>query len=551
MQAFIWPTIGDEPIIIAEGQTLNIWPVTTEPPVLASLVDGHFTIWNQGDPDDYGNGKWNPRPFYFARIELEIPGRMILNGAFQGVQQDPNTGRFILVREDDYKQEHPRADTDPTYAESRYRHFIDGGSRFYTRFVPPDHFEEPYPTAVQQDAVRSWLHIDSALLTEPRMRALLDCYTIDVSSFMPTPKKKNWGWWMFADHFVSIWTSRAVEEVSGWYGGATDIQSPGDKFSNGHYDHLLFFFLKYLIDGDQLAYLIGMYLVRYRIAHGLVDVPNRTIIGKGGCQNNKAWLGEKGERRGVLGVMQTKQWACSTIVAHMLCPSDPLIARGYEVARERLLEIDNGGVWNGAGGGRAVGNYLRDALHFYRATGKTDTALVARITSFIDHVFVKVGTNNWFPNSLRPGFMAAWEEATAYIYTYLWMKEGVGSIHLDKLTQMIEFLVTKAGRFVRTNEYLVAYEIDLPNAVAPNITHPCHQCWWIPLWPIVEELWPGRFANEIAASRATLVRRIGQGMGNVIANSPPMDPTKIDTRNVGEGSAWEKWIPSILWSVVY
>ncbi len=535
-------------IVLDDGREIavNQGETRREGNLTVALTAETLTARNGGGPDDWGGNKWPTEPVYFQRIEVRIPGRTIPLSPQNGAKP-LGDDRWVLASETDFKHVHHKAN-DPQrawYAKSKTFHMLDGGDTFYARFAPAD---DPWEwKALPGDAERKKALAVANLAPEllqkfPLLSRLLDFYTIRPSSNHPDPPIHDWGWWLNAQNHARRWRSTNPLTLQGWY-GYTDIHAAGGGFSNGHYDHPAWFLVRYLLTGDRTAYTAGLYLIRFKVAYGLVD----TDLPRSRCWQRGWWRGEKGDRRGsAVGLSANKEWDLGLVLASILAPNDPMIAHGMAVRRASLLERDDGVVWNGAGGGRAIGHFLENLLDHYHATG--DAAFKERAARFIEHVFTKTGDLPYFPNSLRKGWNATWEEALAHVWIAKWIDEGIAPGRLDKLKAMVEWLITNGGRFRSPGVYEVAYEIEVPptETSVRKFNTPSHQTWWVQVWPLAERWWPGRFTEAASASMTTCLTRIGQGWAHVAKGQPPLTPAALQVDDPGTGPSCEKTWPIYL-----
>lgn len=439
---------------------------------------------NGGGPDNfYGNKPWHPEPLYFDRLEIDCEGvRPQLAELMQATRQG-NT--WIITDPSKFHHHHKRAlaltprpglveQPQAEYIPSLAHHMIDGGDTLYVLLVPEtDHLGygvQPSPDG--RIRAMGVADLDPVLQGHPAVRRILDLYRVTPDSFVRNAKYRNWGWWLVPENFRYQWTSQNIESVRGWY-PAGDLRSPSDGPSNCHYDHDSNALIEWLLTGDQTALFLGMTLARTKVAYGLID----TDLPRSACNLRGWWRGEKGGfRRGEgVGSSTNKEWDAGLCLAWCLYPDDPILMRGMAVRRECLLQRDNAGTWNHAGGGRAIGHYLFNLLDHFRATG--DQAFANRASSFIDHVFTLTGSLLHFPNTLRPTHYSCWEEAMAHSAIAKWISLGVGTQYTVKLQAMIDWLLVNGSEVVSPGKRRVVYEIELATGIKTFAGWPTGALW--------------------------------------------------------------------------
>ena len=424
---------------------------------------------NGGGPDNfYRNKPWSPEPLYFDRIEIDCPGLRPQLAELMRAKQLAS-GTWVVADEFGFKHHHKRAKAlsprpgviEPTqdeYVPSLDHHMIDGADTLYVLLVPEsDHLDVgSQPDAAARSLAMAVADFDPVRKDSPAIRRVLGLYRVTPGSFVKTSKVRDWGWWMIPDHFVYQWTSQNIESVRGWY-PAGELRSPSDGPSNCHYDHDANALMNWLLTGDVTSLFLGLTLARTKVAYGLID----TDLPRSACNLRGWWRGEKGGfRRGEgVGPSTNKEWDTGLCLAWCLFPDDPILARGMAVRGECLLQRDNAGTWNHAGGGRAIGHYLFNLLDHYRATG--NQAFATRAEGFIGHVFSLTGSLPYFPNTLRPGFNACWEEALAHAAIGRWIDAGVGVQYGTKLSEMVSWLIQNGSRTVSPGFREVAFEVNL------------------------------------------------------------------------------------------
>lgn len=527
--------------------------------VRMSLTQDSLVVHNGGNPAHFGPSVWTVEPWYFAGITARglgdrVPQLFPLNGARPGGVM----GDWTLVDAGAFKHSHHKA-ADPAfpwYADSLKYHMLDGGDTLYMRLT---HASDPYelawePLAGSNERAAALLAFDTTLLQRfPLLQRTLSFYQFDASSANPNTTVRNFGWFLLPEQYVKKWTSWDIRWVSGWY-AAADMALPGDGICNCHYSHDAWWFANYLFTGNRMSRTIGLHLVRQKIALGLfdVDAPYNS------CWISGAWRGEKSgqSRRGApLGPMATKEWDLGLCLAAALAPSDPFIQHGLAVRSQRLLVVNPGDIWNGAGGGRAVGNYLRNLRDVYTLTG--DARFKQKADAFITHVWKKFDAAAapwnaahpgwpmlWFPNSLRTQYNATWEELIAHREIAWWCEtEGVQTQRLPLLKSMVKWALDNAGawRNQAAGVYEVAFEVGVEtNGAAPtfgykSFTTPTNGLWWVALVPTIKRWFPGAYDARMDAMVNTSCTRIGQGWADVDAGKPPMNPMAFSVDNAGEG----------------
>ena len=128
-----WITKSDNSVIqVNEGGTLIIGKVSF------TINENELMIRNGGNPDKFGPAKWSTEPFYFKKIEVEIPGKVVMYSLYNGAVNLGND-KWQLAGDGEFVHHHHKhADPAyPWYADSTRYHMIDGGDTFYCRFTDP------------------------------------------------------------------------------------------------------------------------------------------------------------------------------------------------------------------------------------------------------------------------------------------------------------------------------------------------------------------------------------------------------------------------------
>lgn len=520
--------------------------VALAPKVVARLEANALRIRNGGDPDRFNTSAWTPQPWYFRSIAVRFPGRRPQMHPFDGSLPGAVDGDWWLVPEGAPRHAHHEAadPAQPWYAPSAAFQMLDGGDTFYMRLTPNDDPYElgPLPES-RKAAALAVADVDLPLLQRPLAAANLALYRVDATSLVPSGAPRNHGWFLIPDFFVQRFTSWPRDLCAGWY-AFPDHQLPGDGVCNAHYGHDAAWLTAYLLRGDPLSRTVGMALVRQKAATGLFDVDRPYPS----CRYAGMWRGEKaglGRRGSGLGPAPSKEWDAGLLMASALDPGCPLLAQARSVRRTRLLTVSAADIWNGAGGGRLAGLYLRNLRDWFVATG--DEAFRTKAASFVAHVWAiqdretaawnAANPGNpmrWFPNVYDRTRTAAWEEATLHAQLYWWASTGVGAPRLPQLDAMVDWMITAcSGPRGATGEWQVAYQKDVVTGVWLSNT-PANCLWWVPLTPTVKARLP---QHAVAADRwtDTAFRRIGQTWADVDAGKAPVAPHLLAADGASEG----------------
>lgn len=546
-------TADGHQIIVTETRPAAVGKVTM------TLARNALVIHNGGYPARFGPSGWTVDPWYFAGIEARglgdrVPQLFPINGA----RPKPTMGDWTLVDPSAFKHAHHKyADPAyPWYADSINHHMLDGGDTLYMRLAPAF---DPYELSWEQTAgslekAAGILAFDTTLLQRfPLLQRTLSFYQFDATSSNYNVTVRNFGWFLLPQQYVKKWTSWNIDWVSGWY-AAADMALPGDGICNCHYSHDAWWLANYIFTGNRMSRTIGLHLVRQKIALGLFDVDAPYSQ----CWISGAWRGEKSgqSRRGApLGPMATKEWDLGLCMASAIAPDDEFIQHGLDVRLRRLLVVNAQDIWNGAGGGRAIGNYLRNLRDAYLLTG--DVRLKQKANVFIQHVWSKFDAAStswnvghpgwpmlWFPNSLRTAYNATWEELIAHKEIAWWCEvEGLQPQRLPMLKSMVKWAIDNASgwRNQSAGVYQVAFEIGVePNGLTPtigqkNFTTPTNGLWWVSLVPTIKRWFPGVYDARMDAMIQTSCTRIGQGWSDVDSGKLPMNPQTFSVDNAGEG----------------
>lgn len=550
--------------------------------VSISLTRDAFTIQNTRHPDRFRTQDVAPEPWYFDEIRYypdpAAPRQPQLT-PFDGSRQMPD-GSWLLVGAEDFKHAHHEATNplEPHYAASLTRHMLDGGDTFFTTLCPP---EDPYGTAkfatygedVFDRANRVLSHDPALVSLYPLASENIDLYRMDATSFDPAAKGKTFGWYMFPEHFAKAYTSWPPALLGGWYGFG-DHQLPGEGGCNVHYGHAAHWFASAIRRRDPLSFAFAMMLTVKKCALGLVDSSATT-------QENwtvGAWRGEKSgkSRRGAIpGPTAAKEWDFDLLTALVFEPEHPILKRALNVRRTRLLNVPPATVWNGNGGGRLAGAYLRnlyDHAQFASSRGENQVgaAFVAKAVDFMAHVWrvhraaaavwkTKYGTDQlWFHNIAVPDKTKAWEEATLHMAMAAWQDTiVVPQADRDQLNDMIVWLCNNGSRrgdvvgplypYQRYGDFVqVAYEVGVAPSTASYFyaSTPANLFWHVPLCALVHDrgLEHRVPAHYRGGAVSPLVGQAYQWLGRTWETTVdgPVAAGKLLVENRGEGPASHK-----------
>lgn len=539
-------------IVLGDGTRVLVTesrPVAVTPRVTAVLARDHLRIRNGGNPDRFNTTAFTPEPWYFREIVITCPGRRPQLWPFDLSAPGPGAEQWTVAGEQSFKHGHHEAldPAQPWYLPSRTLHMLDGGDTFYVRLTTlADPYELGPSTPLQIAEATRISDIDQTLLSGwPLARANLDLYRFDASSLDPAAQPRTQGWFLVPEFFVSKWTGWSRDLSEGWY-AFPDHQLPGDGICNAHYGHDWAWLASFLQSGDAMRRTIGLAVLRQKCATGLFDVDRPYPA----CRYQGMWRGEKagvGRRGSSLGPMPSKEWDVGLLCGAALDPECPLIARAVAVRRARLLGVAPADIWNGAGGGRLAGNYLRNLRDHFVASG--DPALRAKADLFVAHVWrvfdARAAAWNpqhpgqpmrWFPNLYDPNVTAAWEEATLHAELFWWATQGggVGAGRLADLDPMVEWLVVAcSGPRGQTGEWQVAYQKNVLTGVWTSNT-PGNGLWWVPLAGYVRARLP-HLRPQAEQWTATAFRRHGQTWAEVDQGRAPYTAATLTVDTAGEG----------------
>lgn len=390
----------------AAAQTATIkWKDVATPEVVQLQPCGGqalcLSVRNPGKSDNWGQG-YAPQPKFFETVDATVPGYGVLTAELQDIQHSLLTGVTSIARQNQYHYEHKRNGTwsHPAYAHTG-QHMLDGGDTLYVRFVPlADPFELgmlAQITQAQKDKAAQILNINEARVAQwPLLQKMMGLYKINMTHFgnaNAQAPNRDIGWLIRPENFVARWwgaTSHGgLPALRHWYGGVS-VRASGEGFSNFHYGHPAWAMAAGLRNNDPVSLAMGLYMLRYKIAYGLVDSDS-----PGGVWN-KIWRNEKGIPVGQAGTAPSsaKSWDLDVVLGHTLLPSDPLIARGFQVRSEFLK--NSGFQWSGGGGSRILGRHLSNLHDYYVATG--DIAFKQKAEAEIVHAFSMAvnGARLWF-----------------------------------------------------------------------------------------------------------------------------------------------------------
>lgn len=508
--------------------------------IILSFSNNEFRITNLGNPDNWGAYTYTPEPFYFKSIiAIGVPstiGPSLYPFDCSYISySNGTTNDWVIVAENHFKHSHKRYPLSTTY------HHIDGGDTFHLRFIPFGNFANPIPSFEAE--VLSILNINQDLYNNPYVSSILKLYDLNLSSLNINALSRNFGWRMIPDNFVNRYKSINKDFVKGWYGFGT-THSAGEGFTNEHYDHVLWWFLNGMLNGNSRAYDLGIELLNKKVNYGFIN-----------CKNNILWKywwrGEKGNRRGeLMPPAAAKEWDIGLIVGAILTQNIDLFEVCYK-RLESLLNRTNANIWNGAGGGRMIGNYLTCMMAYHKFADllhhNKKAEIESKVNNFLTHVFQKVGTNSHFPNIYSSNSYPVWEEATAYSNVYKWCK--LLGRDMTKIKSMVKWLIDNGSGYPHPGYFGVAKDIMLQTG-QKIFTTPNTAAWWVPIWEIAKVEFPGEYDALGVQATNNCYNNIGLTWAEIAANKAPLAPDKINVDLGAYGASAEKQWPILLTPLV-
>lgn len=467
-------TLHDGEILTAEQDRVAY---SKNQPVSLAVVGDEVLLHADGRPDAFGTTAWQPQPAKYndavADDAPNLPLGAPLNGARQAIGN-----KITLVDHGDYRPPHPN----PTYQSDQF-HVLEGGDTAFWKFGL-----DPLPDEEARKKALELLDLRYDILAHPKMQEILSLQTVRATSGTPSTKLRDLGWIITPECIHTRHGSVGIETLQGWYHFG-DINANTDGHTNGHYDSPLYPFVKYLLDGDTNAFHLGMYLLRQKLAYGLIQ-----SNGPRGSHWTKGWYRqEKGQQRRGHGGPKwpncAKEWDGAFYLADLLTwPNGGELMRRARIYRDDcLLNRDVKLVWNGANGGRALGHGLDSLWYAYKRTGDDRFRDVA--AAVIDHAFFRVkqlGDPPYFPNTNLPTQISAAEETFAHAAIHRWQKNGVGVDHTIKLATMIEWAIEHGGVWMPDGTFRVAYQTSVPAGI-PQVNVARQGCMWTRLWRAAED----------------------------------------------------------------
>lgn len=371
---------------------------------------------NPGLPDAWGQG-WTPgAPVLFDSWQVTAPGRTLLYGSAFGATVSGDT--WTLAHPSDF---HYRANRNgvPIWPALAGHHAILPGDTLYARFVPADDpWELRMLAAIPGQAVARALAVldfDEARIARwPWLQKMLGLYKFDATSLDPStpPGHRDAAWLLNPPCFMRRWSAQpdGLPALAHWYGLGT--RQAGVSLTNEHYGSDAAWIGQGLRASDHRALTIGLYLLRAKIAYGLIDCDTA-------CKHRGKWRTESGDNvRGTQGMVPSwaKEYDRGLAAASVLLPNDDFIQCGAQLRRSYLLTA--GHEWTGSGGARNIGHYLENLWHWYVATG--DPAFMVKAEAEIAFALAKCHYP-WFPENPGSMTVSAGEGLLALAMCRRWM----------------------------------------------------------------------------------------------------------------------------------
>ena len=480
---------------------------------------------NGGLPDNWGWSKtptrswgWTPGPpICFSQWEVVVDeGLTLLAGGMYGARHDSQSWK--LATPSDWKVPAKRGGVDLWPGTETY-HRVFPGDTLYARFVPAD---DPWElrylakiTPKQRAAALKVMAFDEARIDKwPWLAKIVNLYRYNVSSLNlnAAPGQRNVGWLLIPQNFAKRWWINDPSPIAHWYGLGSRSAAGGENLVNEHYGSDAAWIGRGLRDDDPVALTIGLYLLRHKIAYGLIDCDDTTnwMWGK--------WRNEKGDHaRGTTGMAPSpaKEYDKGLAMASVLLPDEPIIKRAAAIRRAYLLTAQRS--WSGSGGLRNLGHFLENLRHWWVATG--DERYRTKAGSEITYALGIVGQLPYIPENKATGQAMSGEGVCALAAMRWW---GFPQ-HKAKLDALLAWHVQNGIAQSGQTPYEIYVKAD--GTVTQKWSGVFQGCNWLQV--------PG-LPPDVAA-------KVEQVMFTKYAATPTCDATFG-----GEGPGWEKWVPWIV-----
>ena len=479
-----------------------------------------------GKPDNWGWSQtpsrswgWTPgAPIQFYVWEVFAPDHTMLAGGLYGAR-NPEPGRWVLADVGDWKVPARRNGVE-LWPQTATMHRLFPGDTLYARLAPAkDPWELGYlATEITPERKKLALKImgfdEDRLSRWPWLRRVLGWYCYDWSSINPnTPAgSRNCGWLLVPANFAKRWWINDPSPIAHWYGLGSRSAAGGENLVNEHYGSDAAWIGRGLRDDDPVALTIGLYLLRHKIAYGLIDCDDTTnwMWGK--------WRNEKGDHaRGTTGMAPSpaKEYDKGLAMASVLLPDEPIIKRAAAIRRAYLLTAQRS--WSGSGGLRNLGHFLENLRHWWVATG--DERYRSKAESEITYALGIVGQLPYIPENKATGQAMSGEGVCALAAMRWW---GFPQ-HKAKLDALLAWHVQNGIAQSGQTPYEIYVKAD--GTVTQKWSGVFQGCNWLQV--------PG-LPPDVAA-------KVEQVMFTKYAATPTCDATFG-----GEGPGWEKWVPWIV-----
>jgi len=451
---------------------------------------------NPGRPDNWGQ-PWQPEPKFVSALSAKAPGNFIIPPTFgcqdNGLNNEGEREWDILTPES-YKHKAQRNSvTIPGYEHCTQGLTIDGGATLYVRWVPEDDPEEleyleESIEGRDMNPIGMILNFDPTLINNrPFLKKVIGWNSLSPYGPSAIAGQRNAGWLLVPENFIAKYpfNPTPLEGIRNIYGFGTRAAG-AESLSNERYYHAANAFLNAVTTGDVGSALMGIWLVRWKIAYGIIDC-DQNLWMRGMARNEKST-----ELRGCSGMAPSpaKSHFKDLAIAYYLFPQDQLISRGFQVTSEYLLRPQR--AWNGGGGARNLSHYLENLWYYYKATGNNNFKV--RAENEINFAFTNfIKDNPWFPNVTSGSTNEMCHEEGLLYWLAKWMHdEGICLQHLGRvqniLKHVLDYCVHSSGQFgykwnPTGNPGTAASEIYL----RPLASHECvysgkfQGIWMIPL----------------------------------------------------------------------
>lgn len=418
-----------------------------------SFEDWRFILHNGGacDPNPaLGARPPRPEPIFFDWLTLTLPdtwtcplGEVVGARRIGAEPGRPGFSRWVIVAPTDWHlPANAPTDSYPEYQQPGHR--VEGGKRVRVDVAPaadPWRLADTTPDAAGRAGCLAVWNPDYALIGRcPGLQhCIRDVWRYSVRSLDPrvTNGFHDKGAMLIPSVFAKrtgIPTDSAATYANPWMIGTKELPQATRA---GYYDNVAALAINGLLTNDLGSLLMSRFELLYMIAEGALDVDDPTNPHRGD------WCGEW-SIGGTLGSSISKQWDMPIAGMAKLWPNDRDIQDWY---RKRVARLKMPLQWTFGGGARCAGNIEKDRWFMWRSSG--DAGIASAAVNETTRVLTYIGSKGYVPEAPdKPTKCSGGEGWLFTAYARKFAEAGVGAQHAAKLDSMIDFYLTRGGRWL-------------------------------------------------------------------------------------------------------